>query len=93
MTVQYDRSRCEAWLARAKDLLTTRELAKLWWDISFEDAPVLNVSGDATLVMEWASMSLWERQAVLYMFAPVIERVATHRAWLCCREARQKEPL
>lgn len=94
MSVQYDRSRCEAWLARAKDLLTTHELAQLWLEIAFNtDAPTLNVRGDRTLVFEWAQMSLWERQAVLYMFAPVIERVASHRAWLLCQEARAKEPL
>lgn len=94
MTVQYDRNRCEAWLVRAKDLLSTKELAQLWMEIAFDiDSPTLNARGDKTLVFEWAQMSLWEKQAVLYMFAPVIERVVSHRAWLCSQEARKREPL
>lgn len=94
MTVQYDRKRCETWLERARGLLDDKELAQLWMDLAYDDEHTLfNVRGDSTLVMEWASMSLWERQAVFYMFMPVLKKLAATVAHAVCTEARKKEPL
>lgn len=100
MTVQYDYEKCYAWVARAKDLLSAKELAQLWMDIAFvgdddddAEAPTLNVHGDKQLVMQWAEMSLWERQAVLYLFIPQVVDLARRCAWDRSQEARRKEPL
>lgn len=97
MTVQYDSAKCRAWVHRAEDLLSEKELAQLWMDIAYvdEDAevPVLNVRGDKQLVMQWAGMSLWEKQCVLYMFIPRMGDLARKCAWDRSQEARKKEPL
>ncbi len=94
MTVKYDREKCQVWLERAKGLLSEKELAQLWVNIAFEEeAPTLNVHGDKQLVMQWAEMSLWERQEVLYLFAPVMKDLAAVQARRCAKKARRWEPL
>lgn len=49
--------------------------------------------GELSLNETWEAMSLWERQAVLFKFVPIIERCAAVAAEAVARRARKEEPL
>ncbi|MGD9209195.1 MAG: hypothetical protein PVI90_00390 [Desulfobacteraceae bacterium] len=46
-----------------------------------------------TLFIEWLDFSLWEKQAVLYMFMPYVEKIVRDKAHQTTQLAREYEPL
>jgi hypothetical protein len=88
MPVQYDLEKCKKWFDHLKQACPTASaFVAAWYGIAFGEM-------DAEwLLVEWKAMSLWERQAILYMFVPEIERVAKEQACKLSQEARAKEPL
>jgi hypothetical protein len=92
MGVQYDRAKVEAWFNKVCDLLGAYDLSRLWLDLAYHPEGPVDIL-PTKIFDEWYSMSLWERQAALYLFVPRIEQNAKHQAWLLCQKARQQEPL
>lgn len=97
MGVQYSRARCEAFIARAQERLTEAQLVKLWALLAYEVGPwpfaAIEVRDDYSLSGDWSAMSRWEKQAVLYMFTPLVEAAANSAAYRMSQEARREEPL
>lgn len=58
---------------------------------------VLDLQNEKTLILfmlrEWAQLSLWEMQSVLYMLIPYITEIARRNARLVLQYARENEPL
>lgn len=95
--VKYDIEKCRQWFAHVKEKYTKEEFAFIWCFLSFNVFDffdyVIESSEERSFKSEWLKLSLWERQAILYMFVPEIERIAKEQAHKLCQEAREKEPL
>lgn len=92
MSVDYDRAYCEAFVGRLLEAPPTI-VVLIWVRLAFGTALMSASDGVWKLVEEWHTLSRWNRQAILYLLAPHIERIATDRAWAMAQEAREKEPL
>lgn len=89
--VQYNRSRVDAWVEKAKKL-DACELSSMWHQLAFfPDGPV--DIPQVELYREWTSFSLWEQQHALFEFVPVITKIASEQADALHHQAREKEPL
>jgi len=97
MTVQYDRMRCETFISRAQERLPDVQLVKFWAFLAFEigtwPSPAIEVKDNYSLSEDWTTMSRWEKQAVLYVFAPLVEKAVNSAAYRMSQEARKQEPL
>lgn len=92
MSVDYNRARCEQFVERLLEAPPTI-VALVWARLAFNTQLVAAGIHTAPLIEEWETLSLWNRQAILYMLAPHIERIACARAHAVEQEAREKEPL
>lgn len=97
MSVDYDRRRCEEFVQRvlfqgdpffvrfwmhANGLVDGRPL--------YDGRPFYCLDA---LYVEWHNMSLWNKQAVLFLMIPPLDRIASEKAQELCGLARQQEPL
>ena len=91
MSINYDRRRCEEFVQRVL-FQGDSFFVRFWMHASNI------VEGGATyqldaLYVEWWNMSLWNKQAVLFLMIPPLDRIASEKAREACGLARQQEPL
>jgi hypothetical protein len=98
----YSRKNCESFV---KTVLAIGEstFVRLWMhaaglvprrvDNSEFDAHVLARPPLDALVVEWENMSAWDKQGVLFLMLPHIERIASKAAVAAAKRARELEPI
>jgi hypothetical protein len=92
VSVDYDRSFCEEFVNRVLEAPPTI-VVLIWVRLAFGTALTAASDDLWRLVEQWPSLSKWNQQAILYLLAPHIDRIARARAEAVCREAREEEPL
>lgn len=92
MSVDYSRTRCEQFVER---LLVAPPpiVVRVWTRLAFDTSFIATGIHTGPLIEEWETLSLWNKQAILYMLVPHIERIAAERANAVEQEARELEPL
>jgi len=92
VSVDYSRQYCEEFVKKLLECPPTT-VVLVWAHLAFGTHLVLASEQPWQLVEDWKFMGLWNKQAILYMLAPHIERIACERAHAVEQEARELEPL
>lgn len=94
MAVEYSREACESFVGDARTLLSPPHFVAFWYYLAFgrlicSDA----IQAAQRLAAQWQTMSLWNRQGVLYLMAPLVGTVAQEAARESVKRARLEAPL
>lgn len=91
MSVQYDRRYCEEFTQRVL-FLGDQYFVRFWMHATglVDGGPFYQVDA---LFVEWKNMSLWNKQAILFLMIDPLGRIASEKARELCGLARQQEPL
>ena len=93
MGPQFDRRKADSWYADACKALAPHELALLWVYLAYDAVDDLMFPVPYKIWNEWHRLTIWEKQAALYLFGPTLEKNANHQAWLKSQQAREIDPL
>jgi hypothetical protein len=86
----FDRAYCEDYFRKIRQL-PDESFVRMWMHTA--GLVLLRSRNLDAWLVEWANMSPWNRQAVLFLMAPEIDRIARERAMEASREARVDDPL
>lgn len=89
MTTRFDRAKCVEFV----DEINGPDLAKIWISLVEPNYNVFHRQDLHRVLEKYDEMSLWERQAVLYMLAPLVEQFTVKRAHKLSQKARREEPI
>jgi len=88
----YDRQTCEDFVERARVILTENAFVELWAWVSKGTSWTMGQNYCDGFVAEWINMPIWNKQAVLFLMAPHIDRIARDRAKRLADKARIEDP-
>ena len=92
MSIDYSREKCEDLVRRIMDLGPDMP-QRIWLQLQDPYVNLIFRRDEEDLIIEFNRMSLWNKQAVLFMLVPHIEQIAAREAKKLCDLARQREPL
>jgi hypothetical protein len=89
--VDYDRKKCEEFVQRVL-FQGDQFFVRFWMHANgmVDGVPLYQLDA---IYVEWYNMSLWNKQAVLFLMIPPLCRMASDKAQEACGLARQQEPL
>lgn len=87
----YNREYCEDYFRKIRQLDDV-SFVGMWAHMADLVHRVPAVAVDAWLI-EWANMAPWNRQQVLFLMTPEIDRIARERAMAAAKKARVEDPL
>jgi len=98
MTVQFDRAYCEAQFKELDEALGDAGFMTVWQWCAFmvpvSDREAMSWEPPvARFFKTWSSMSLWNKQQMLFLMIPRLERIASDKAMEMAARARKEEPL
>jgi hypothetical protein len=98
MTTQYDRAYCEARFKELDEGLGDAGFMIVWqWCAFMIPVPGCEMTSweppVARFFKTWRSMSLWNRQEVLFLMIPRLECIVHNKAMEMAARARKEEPL
>lgn len=94
MSVKYSRTFCENFVFCLEHDFSYRELLELWTAMVFSDvrpAPPFIVAMPEWVI--WREASPWNKQGILFLLAPIIERMPGQFALKFSSIARKTDPL
>jgi hypothetical protein len=95
MSVDYDRQTCEKYVQLLVETLSPGEFKTMWLAMSEPEFPCTYefVRDHDVVWVQWLRFSRWNKQGILYMMVPHVEKYAKEAAYRMSQEARKHEPL